>query len=259
MPAHVARKRFGQHFLTDAASIDACIRAIHPNAADTMVEIGPGLGAITEPLTRVVDQLHVVEIDRDIVARLASSPLAPKLAIHEADALAFDFAGIGSRFRAVGNLPYNISTPLLFHLLKFAAQIIDMHFMLQAEVAHRIAASPGTKAYGRLSVMIQRLFDVDLLFDVPAESFTPPPKVTSAFLRLQPLSKPAEIDGKLFANVVATAFAMRRKTLRNTLKPLLSGDDWAALPIDPNDRAEDLTVAQFIDITHYLRTRHAID
>ncbi|MDR2838168.1 MAG: 16S rRNA (adenine(1518)-N(6)/adenine(1519)-N(6))-dimethyltransferase RsmA, partial [Azonexus sp.] len=183
---HIARKRFGQNFLVDSGVIAAIISAIAPQRADTVVEIGPGLGALTAPLLARLDHLHVVEIDRDLIARLKKSHPPERLTIHEGDALDRDFAAIGNDLRVVGNLPYNISTPLLFHLAEYADHIRDMHFMLQKEVVGRITAAPGDSEFSRLSVMLQYRFHLEWLLDVPPESFDPPPKVQSAVVRLIP-------------------------------------------------------------------------
>jgi 16S rRNA (adenine1518-N6/adenine1519-N6)-dimethyltransferase len=262
---HIPRKRFGQNFLTDRHYIDNCIRAISPAAGDNMVEIGPGLGALTVPLLQRLDRLHVVEIDRDIVARLEREYPPEKIAIHACDALKFDFTtllpspevggGVGGegKLRVVGNLPYNISTPLLFHLAEFAGQIADCHFMLQKEVVERMVAEPGTAEYGRLSVMLQYRFAMDYLFTVPGGAFNPPPKVESAFVRmipLAPLPHPAQ-DEALFGRIVAAAFAQRRKTLRNTLRDHLSTEGFAALGIDSGLRGEVLGVAEFVAIANF--------
>jgi len=253
---HVARKRFGQNFLQDAQIIRDCLDAIHPQASDTLVEIGPGLGALTKPLLAAVPHLHVVEIDRDLIARLHQTYPTERMTIHAGDALQFDFASLGERLRIVGNLPYNISTPLLFHLAQYASRIVDMHFMLQKEVVDRMAAAPSTNDYGRLSVMLQYRFHVVPLFDVPPEAFHPAPKVTSAFVRLvpmHPLPHPAQ-DEKLLSEIVTAAFAMRRKTLRNNLKGRLSEADFAALGIDPGLRAENLAVVDFVRMANHHAT-----
>ncbi len=252
--AHIPRKRFGQNFLVDRGLIDAIIRVIDPQYGDTVVEIGPGLGALTEPLLLKLDHLHVVEIDRDLIARLKKKHAPVQLSIHEGDALAFDFAKLGSDLRLVGNLPYNISTPLLFHLADYASQVRDMHFMLQKEVVERMVAVPGDSECGRLSIMLQYRFHLDWLLDVPPESFDPPPKVQSAVVRLIP--KPAlELlakDEALLARMVTSAFAQRRKMLRNTLKGLVSDADFEAVGIAPTHRAEDLGVADFVRLTNRL-------
>lgn len=254
MKGHVARKRFGQNFLIDQGIIGAIISAIHPQRSDVVVEIGPGLGAITEPLMQRLDHLHVVEIDRDLIARLKQKHSPERLSIHEGDALAFDFSSIGQRLRLVGNLPYNISTPLLFHLADYAEAVYDMHFMLQKEVVERMVAEPGEADFGRLSVMLQYRFWLEWLVDVPPESFDPPPKVDSAVVRLIP--KPAsELNARSeekLAQVVTAAFSQRRKMLRNTLKGVLDDEGFAALGIVPTLRAEDVPVADYVRIANYL-------
>lgn len=254
MKGHVARKRFGQNFLVDQGIIGAIVSAINPQRSDNVVEIGPGLGAITEPLLQRVDHLHVVEIDRDLIARLKRAHPPERLTIHEGDALAFDFASIGSRLRLVGNLPYNISTPLLFHLADYAPAVYDMHFMLQKEVVERMVAEPGDADFGRLSVMLQYRFWLEWLIDVPPESFDPAPKVDSAVVRLIP-KPPAELTAKSLdklASVVLSAFSQRRKMLRNTLKGVLDDAGFAALGIAPTLRAEDVAVADYVCIANYL-------
>jgi len=251
---HVPRKRFGQNFLIDDGIIHAIVNAIHPHAGETVVEIGPGLGALTRPLLERVPHLYAVELDRDIVARLQKTWGADRLTVHSSDALKFDFSTLGSDLRIVGNLPYNISTPLLFHLMEFAAHIRDMTFMLQKEVVERMVAEPSTNDYGRLTIMLQRRFHLEWLLDVPPTAFNPPPKVDSAVVRLIPKT-PAEIvplDEALFARVVAAAFSQRRKTLRNTLGSLLTADDFSALGIDSGKRAENLAVADYEAITQRL-------
>ena len=254
MREHVARKRFGQNFLVDKGIISAIVFAISPQRGDTVVEIGPGLGAITEPLLAGVDHLHVVEIDRDLIARLKKQHPAERLTIHEGDALAFDFAKIGTELRLVGNLPYNISTPLLFHLAEYVGVIHDMHFMLQKEVVERMVALPGETDFGRLSVMLQYRFHLEWLIDVPPESFDPAPKVQSAVVRLIPRDA-AELTAKSpekLSTVVRIAFSQRRKMLRNTLKGTLGDAGFAELGIDPTQRAEDLAVADYVRIANYL-------
>jgi 16S rRNA (adenine1518-N6/adenine1519-N6)-dimethyltransferase len=254
MKGHVARKRFGQNFLVDSGIINAIIGAIDPQRGDTLVEIGPGLGAITEPLLARLDHLHVVEIDRDLIARLRKQHPSTRMTIHEGDALAFDFASIGSDLRLVGNLPYNISTPLLFHLAEYVGIVRDMHFMLQKEVVERMVALPGESDFSRLSVMLQYRFHLEWLIDVPPESFDPPPKVQSAVVRLIPRDA-AELNAKSqekLAQVVQTAFSQRRKMLRNTLKGTLSDAGFAELGIDPTRRPEDISVADYVRIANYL-------
>lgn len=255
--SHKARKRFGQNFLVDEQVIADIVRIIRPEPDDNMVEIGPGLGALTRPLLSQLRQLHVVEIDRDLIARLKASYPADKLMIHEGDALRFDFAKLPAPLRIVGNLPYNISSPLLFHFASYADRIADMHFMLQDEVVERMVAAPSTAAYGRLSVMLQSRFDMEKLLDVPPESFRPAPKVDSAIVRMIPLPS-AEVqvrDEELFAKIVASAFGQRRKTLRNTLKDYLTEADFAVLAVDAKLRAEDLGVAEFARIANWLHER----
>lgn len=257
MSAHKAKKKFGQNFLVDEQIIADIIRAIRPKADDNMVEIGPGLGALTRPLLKLLNTLHVVEIDRDIIARLKTDYPQDKIVIHEGDALKFNFAGLPAPLRIVGNLPYNISSPLLFHFSDFAARISDMHFMLQNEVVERMVAAPSTPEYGRLSVMLQYRFYMEKLIDVPPESFRPAPKVDSAIVRMVPIPA-AEItvkDEALFAKVVSAAFGQRRKTLRNTLKSRLGEADFAQLGIDAQLRAENLGVAEFANITRLLSGR----
>jgi dimethyladenosine transferase (EC 2.1.1.-) len=210
---HTPRKRFGQNFLIDDGIIHAIVNAIHPQAGETLVEIGPGLGALTKPLLERIAHLHAVELDRDIIARLQKAYPPERLTLHSGDALKFDFAELGNGLRIVGNLPYNISSPLLFRLMEFAAHISDMHFMLQKEVVERMVAAPSSHDYGRLSIMLQRRFHLEWLLDVPPTAFNPPPKVESAVVRLIPKT-PAEIvalDEALFARVVLAAFSQRRK------------------------------------------------
>jgi 16S rRNA (adenine1518-N6/adenine1519-N6)-dimethyltransferase len=255
MAKHRARKRFGQHFLSDPAIIDAIIRAIHPTGDDVIVEIGPGQGAITDALARLAGHLHAVELDRDLVARLRHKYAGhPNVTVHEADALQFDFASLGDRIRVVGNLPYNISTPLLFHLLKFRERILDMHFMLQKEVVDRMAAKPGSKAYGRLGIMLGCHLHIESLFDVPREAFDPPPRVTSAVVRLDPLS-PGTFDikdGAGLSTLVSTAFMQRRKTLRNSLKKSVEVTDFAAVDIDPGLRPEQVSIDDYVRLSNHL-------
>ena len=254
MKGHVARKRFGQNFLVDSGIINAIVSAIDPQRGDTVVEIGPGLGAITEPLLARLDHLHVVEIDRDLIARLKKQYSPTRMTIHEGDALAFDFASIGKDLRLVGNLPYNISTPLLFHLADYVGIVRDMHFMLQKEVVERLVAVPGESDFSRISVMLQYRFHLEWLIDVPPESFDPPPKVQSAVVRLIPKDV-SELNAKSqekLSQVVQTAFSQRRKMLRNTLKGTLSDAGFAELGIDPTRRAEDLAVDDYVRIANYL-------
>jgi 16S rRNA (adenine1518-N6/adenine1519-N6)-dimethyltransferase len=244
---HIPRKRFGQHFLVDQGVIHAIVNAIHPRPGEVLVEIGPGLGAITRPLLERAPHLHVVELDRDIIARLKKTWPAERLTIHEGDALKFDFGSIASAIRVCGNLPYNISSPLMFHLMQFSDRITDMTFMLQKEVIERMVAAPSTHDYGRLSVMLQRRFHMESLFDVPPTAFDPPPKVDSAIVRMIP-KKPGEypqLDEQRFAEIVAAAFSQRRKTLRNTLGKLIGDEGFRLAEIDPGLRAENLSLAEF--------------
>ncbi len=251
---HNPRKRFGQNFLTDRQIISNIISEIHPKKGDNVVEIGPGLGALTKPLLQVLDHLNVVELDRDIVARLDKEFSKEELTIYSADALKFDFSILGGDLRVVGNLPYNISTPLLFHLKQYSRNIVDMHFMLQKEVLARMVASPSTSDYGRLSVMLQYCFDMEQVFIVPPESFHPVPKVESAIVYMHPLKQPVNIakNEALFAQIVTAAFSQRRKTLRNTLNKFLKPDDFKMLEIDPTMRAENLSVTQYVCIANHL-------
>ncbi len=251
---HQARKRFGQNFLVDEQIIAAIVRAIRPEPDDNMVEIGPGLGALTRPLLNVLKRLHVIELDRDLIARLKTGYPQDKLVIHEGDALRFDFGQLPAPLRIVGNLPYNISSPLLFHFAAYASRVADMHFMLQDEVVDRMVAAPSTRAYGRLSVMLQYRFHMEKLLDVPPESFRPAPKVNSAVVRMIPLpaGEAAAADENMLATVVAAAFGQRRKTLRNALKEYVAAADFETLGVDAQLRAEDLTVADFVRIANWL-------
>ena len=255
MAAHRARKRFGQHFLTDPGVIDAIIRSIHPASDDTIVEIGPGHGAITTLLARKAGHLHAIELDRDLAARLRERYANnTAVTIHEADALTFDFASLGNRLRIVGNLPYNISTPLLFHLLKFRDRILDMHFMLQKEVVARMAAEPGSKAYGRLGIMLGCHLHVEALFDVDRTAFSPPPDVTSAVVRLDPLQPDFFLidDEAGLSTLVTTAFMQRRKTLRNSLKKIADATDFQSVGIDAGLRPEQITIEEYIALSNHL-------
>jgi 16S rRNA (adenine1518-N6/adenine1519-N6)-dimethyltransferase len=314
---HIPRKRFGQHFLTDDGIIHAIVNAINPKPGEVLVEIGPGLGALTRPLLDRIPHLHVVELDRDIIARLKKTWAPERLTIHEGDALKFDFGSLvipplveasepcpplplgegrgegatpdqpawiassaspprnaviaraespwqssqisnTEKIRICGNLPYNISSPLLFHLMDYADRISDMTFMLQKEVVDRMVAAPSTPAYGRLSVMLQRRFHMEALFDVPPEAFDPPPKVESAIVRMIPKSggEIIALDEKLFGEIVAAAFSQRRKTLRNTLAGKLKTEEFAKLGIDAGLRAENLGVADYEIITKYLTSKN---
>ena len=247
---HVPRKRFGQNFLTDESVVANIVAAINPSRSDRVVEVGPGLGALTTPLLNRLNHLHVIEIDRDLITRLRERYAPDAVMIHEGDVLRFDFAALGSDLRIAGNLPYNISTPLLFRFAEFAGHIRDIHVMLQREVVERMVAAPGDSEFSRLSVMLQYRFDMEKLFEVPAESFDPAPKVESAVVRLMPLSPlpyPARNEA-LFSSVVARAFSQRRKTLRNTLKGVVAADEFTRLGINPGARAQELSVADFVRI-----------
>ena len=250
-PIHRAKKRFGQNFLHDPNIIRKIVQSIHPKAEDHLVEIGPGQGAITKELLKSCGQLDAVELDRDLIHPLAEMCAdLGQLQIFNADALKFDFCQLQTDerpLRLVGNLPYNISTPILFHLLEQAKCIQDMHFMLQKEVVDRMAAPPGSKTYGRLSVMLQAWCDVEPLFDIGPGAFKPAPKVDSAFVRLIPYQTPPfpVSDPALFSQIVSQAFNQRRKTLRNSLKELISDDIFLAADIDPSLRAERITLEQF--------------
>lgn len=251
---HIPRKRFGQNFLIDRQVIADIVAVIHPQPDDVMVEIGPGLGAITQPLLKTLHHLHVVEIDRDIVARLHREYAPERLTVHACDALKFDFSSLGSNLRVVGNLPYNISTPLLFHLADHVSIIRDLHFMLQKEVVERMVAEHSTPAYGRLSVMLQYYFFMENLLDVPPQSFSPAPKVDSAVVRMIPWSERPfpECDAIMLGKIVTAAFSMRRKTLRNTLLAYLKLADFERLAIDPGLRAENLAVQDYVRIVNFL-------
>jgi 16S rRNA (adenine1518-N6/adenine1519-N6)-dimethyltransferase len=243
---HQPRKRFGQHFLVDTAVLDAIVAAIDPRPGQALVEIGPGLGALTRPLLQRCERLTVIELDRDLAARLARDAA---LEVIEADVLTVDFMALaarcGSQLRVVGNLPYNISTPILFHLLGAATAVEDQHFMLQKEVVERIAAGPGGKDYGRMSVMLQWRYHVESLFDVPPEAFDPPPRVESAVVRLVPWPVPAALDPKGLEALVACAFSQRRKLLRHTLGRWLEARDFAG-SFDLQRRAEEVPVAEYV-------------
>lgn len=258
-PAYRARKRFGQNFLEDTNIIRAIIGAINPKPGQSIIEIGPGLGALTEWLLEATSgHLDVIELDRDLIPVLRTKFFNyPNLTIHEADALKFDFSSLvrdGKTIRIVGNLPYNISTPLIFHLLEYASAVEDMHFMLQKEVVERLAAQPGEKAYGRLGIMVQYRCRVESLLDVPPGAFNPRPKVNSAVVRLTPyreLPCPAK-DITQLEKVVRSAFNQRRKTIRNNLRGLITDSELETLGIDPGLRAENLTLQNFVAISDTL-------
>ena len=254
---HIARKRFGQNFLTDQGVLDDIIGIIAPQPNDLMVEIGPGLGAMTRRLIASLERLHVVEIDRDLVLRLQAHFPQEKLIIYQGDALAFDFAQIprapGQKLRIVGNLPYNISSPLLFHLTQFAPLVRDQYFMLQKEVVERMVAEPGSKVYGRLSVMLQWHYEMAMMMVVPPAAFDPPPKVESAIVRMLPRARPLDCDADKLAQVVSKAFSQRRKVLRNCLAGMFTENDLVEAGIDPQARAETLSTQQFVSLANRWR------
>ena len=252
---HVARKRFGQHFLTDTAIIDAIVAAIAPVCGDAMVEIGPGLAALTQPLVERLGGLTVIELDRDLAARLR---LHPQLRVVESDVLKVDFSALATdlgsaKLRVVGNLPYNISTPILFHLLNHVAAVRDQHFMLQKEVIDRMVAAPGSGDYSRLSVMLQWRYAMENVLFVPPECFDPPPRVDSAIVRMVPLVEPPGIDVHLYGELVQTAFSQRRKILRNTLGKWLDARDFAGT-FDLQRRAEEVPVAEYVALAQATRS-----
>ncbi|MCK9504795.1 MAG: 16S rRNA (adenine(1518)-N(6)/adenine(1519)-N(6))-dimethyltransferase RsmA [Porticoccaceae bacterium] len=254
--SHQARKRFGQNFLVDPHVIDKIVSTIKPSVTDNIVEIGPGQGAITAPLLARAGKLQAVEVDRDL-ARLLREKFAANsgFVLHEGDALTFDFAALaqGGKLRVVGNLPYNISTPLIFHLLNVAVHIKDMHFMLQKEVVDRMAAEPGNKIYGRLSVIVQYYCQVMSVFDVPPSAFRPAPKVDSAIVRLIPRQHPIALDSpSFFQTLLRTAFQQRRKTLRNALKQLPGDWNMDMIDIDLSRRPETLAVGEFANLSNQL-------
>lgn len=252
---HLPRKRFGQHFLTDVWMLNAIVDLIDPQPGEALVEIGPGLGAMTDPLVARCGQLTVIELDRDLASRLRRRA---ELNVIESDVLKVDFstlAGLtsGRKLRVVGNLPYNISTPILFHLLDAVDHVIDQHFMLQKEVVDRMAASPGTKDFGRLSVMLQWRYAIEGVLDVPPEAFDPPPRVDSAVVRMRPLPAPAGIDAALLGELVTVAFSQRRKVLRNTLGRWLDARGYAG-EIDLQRRAEEVPVSEYLALARSVGT-----
>lgn len=263
---HRARKRFGQNFLNDHIVIDQIVKAINPQKGDQLVEIGPGLGAITEPVAHLADHLSVVELDRDLAERLIHHPtLADKLTVHQADALKFDFQQLidpqqEQKLKVFGNLPYNVSTPLLFHLFTFADQIESMHFMLQKEVVNRMVAEPGSKAFGRLTVMTQYFCDAIPVIEVPPDCFDPPPKVDSAVIRLRPKPQAMRTVENIdtLNRVCLEAFNQRRKTLRNCLKNLVTEQTLNQLEIDPSLRPEHLTLNDFITLANYIHNNGTV-
>ncbi|MEN7526807.1 16S rRNA (adenine(1518)-N(6)/adenine(1519)-N(6))-dimethyltransferase RsmA [Cupriavidus sp. 2SB] len=256
---HVARKRFGQNFLVDDGIIYGIVNAIDPQPDDIVVEIGPGLGALTDPLLERLPAMQVVELDRDLVERLRRR-YEDRLTVHAGDALAFDFGKLqepGRALRIVGNLPYNISSPLLFHLMDFADHVRDQHFMLQKEVVERMVAEPGSKAFGRLSIMLQVRYHMEHVLDVPPASFNPPPKVDSAVVRMIPWPRGEDgtlrspypaCDANVLGDVVTAAFSQRRKVLRNTLSFLRDQVDFDALGFDLTRRAEEVAVSEYVEL-----------
>ena len=251
---HRPRKRFGQNFLVDQQVIAEIIAAISPQPDNHIVEIGPGFGALTTQLIQPAEKLDVIEIDRDLVEALKQQFASEKLNIHAADALRFDFSALGRSMRIVGNLPYNISTPLLFHISQFSDQIVDMHFMLQKEVVERMVGVPSSPQYGRLSVMLQYRFHMEHVFTVPATAFRPMPKIESAIIRMMPIPRSdlTVRDEKILARIVAAAFSQRRKTLRNSLQEFMKESDYVALGIDSGLRAENLSVTDYVNVANHL-------
>jgi 16S rRNA (adenine1518-N6/adenine1519-N6)-dimethyltransferase len=259
---HIPRKRFGQHFLNDNQIIQRIVDVIAPVTGQRLVEIGPGQGALTVPVLKRSGALDVVELDRDLIPTLIErTKNHGDVTIHQADALKFNFGELADgdkSLRVIGNLPYNISTPLIFHLLEFADSIIDMHFMLQKEVVDRLAAHPGGGDYGRLSIMVQYHCKVSALFDVPPEAFHPPPKVDSSIVRIIPHHEiPFVVDDyKYFERLVKQAFSQRRKTLRNCLKPMMTDVDWTHVEIDSSLRPEQLSVEDYVKLSNTLLKLH---
>jgi 16S rRNA (adenine1518-N6/adenine1519-N6)-dimethyltransferase len=253
---HVARKRFGQHFLTDSAVIEAIVSAIGPRAGQAMVEIGPGLSALTQPLVEQLGRLTVIELDRDLAARLRGQP---RLDVIESDVLKVDFARVAidlsaPKLRVVGNLPYNISTPILFHLLDFIEVVQDQHFMLQKEVIDRMVAHPCTSDYGRLSVMLQWRYAMEEVLFVPPESFDPPPRVDSAVVRMVPLAAPVDVGMPLLSGLVQVAFSQRRKLLRHTLGRWLEEKGFGGA-FDIQRRAEEVPVAEYLELARQMKAQ----
>ncbi len=264
---HIPKKRFGQNFLTDQNVLHEIIRAIAPQPDDLMVEIGPGQGAMTRLLLAQLKHLQVVELDRDLVVLLKKQFSADRLQIHAGDALQFDFGAIADQngtsdhgsaarcLRVVGNLPYNISSPLLFHLAAYADRVIDQHFMLQKEVVERMVAAPGSRDYGRLSVMLQWRYRMDLLFIVPPQAFDPPPKVDSAIVRMVPIAQPLACEQALLEQVVTKAFSQRRKVIRNCLSGLFNENELIDAGINPQDRPEAVALEPYVNLARRLAQR----
>ena len=251
---HIAKKKFGQNFLKDAAIIHSIIQSINPLPNDLLIEIGPGLGALTKPLLEKTNRLLAIELDRDIVSWMENEYSKKNITIFNEDVLNFNFNQFDQKIRVVGNLPYNISTPILFKCIDNILNIKDLHFMLQKEVVDRMIATPSSPEYGRLSVMLQYYFAMEHLVDVPKESFEPEPKVESSFVRLIPYEQYPFIANNIeqFARIVKEAFSQRRKTIRNTLKSFISENDFEKIGINPRLRAENLSVSDFVKISNYL-------
>jgi 16S rRNA (adenine1518-N6/adenine1519-N6)-dimethyltransferase len=249
LSSHRPRKRFGQHFLHERGVLERIVDAIAPAKEDFIVEIGAGEGALTAPLLERAGKLEVIEIDRDLAARITD----PRIKVHVGDALDFDFARFPHGMRIVGNLPYNISTPILFHLARHASRVRDMHFMLQLEVVERMVAAPSTPEYGRLSVALQARFRMKKLFNVAPGAFRPPPKVDSAVVRMEPLAEDPQLDSTPFDDLLRRAFSSRRKQLRNALP--LEAADYTALDLDPRARPENLSPADYVRITRYVASK----
>jgi len=252
---HRPRKRFGQHFLTSPEVIEQIISAIAPRDGEIIVEIGPGQAAITGPLADLSSELHAIEFDRDLAEGLRNRfANNDRVTIHQADALKFDFSSLGTDLRIVGNLPYNISTPLLFHLLDHKARIVDAHFMLQKEVVDRMCAGPGSKSYGRLTVMLGCQMEMVPLFDVSPDAFSPPPKVMSSVIRMRPIPEPgvAVQDAEMLASIVRAAFSRRRKTLRNALQGVVEVSDLEAVSIDPAFRPEQVGIVEWVALANHI-------
>ncbi len=257
MKAHIARKRFGQHFLVDGGIIDGIVRCIAPRPGQALIEIGPGLGAITQPVLERCGALTVIELDRDLAVRWRARP---GVTVIESDVLRVPFGELaqvaGQALRVFGNLPYNISTPILFHLLPVADHVADQHFMLQSEVVDRMAAAPGGKDFGRLTVMLQWRYDIERVLDVPPMAFDPPPRVDSAVVRMTPLARPPSVDEKRLGALVTAAFSQRRKLLRHSLGRWLDEQGFAG-HFDLQRRAEEVPVAQYVALTQALMAAKA--
>lgn len=258
---HIAKKRFGQNFLIDEYVINQIVDIINPQVGENIVEIGPGLGALSFPVINRIGKLNVIEIDRDIISFLKKNVAIDKLNIYECDVLKFDFRVFLNKFRLIGNLPYNISTPLLFHILPKIDLINDMHFMLQKEVVDRICAKPNTKDYGKLSIMLQLKLNCYNMINVAPSSFSPAPKVDSAIIRMIPkdINDVIFCNEKLLSQIVTNAFNQRRKTISNSLNLFLSLDDFNFLYIDSKKRAENLTILEYVKITNYVESKYNVN